>query len=163
MAILQTTDKWTATKAFINVWLKDPRLYCNYCGQDYHSCCEAPRPVLIKRTKDDGSEKQEAVILHCKNCGSEVWQCCENPQIGNNKDHTYALIQQNKKITQTRQNELASNKDKSMRLGLSLPPRLYQDLDSYFKKTYDEKLFNTPKEMREFMKRFPAFRIAEKI
>ena len=163
MAFVQTTDKWTATHAFINTWLKDPTYYCNNCGSDYIQCCKAPRPVLLQRTIDDGSEVKKAVVLHCKNCGAEIWQCCENPQIGTNKDHTYALIKQNKEIVKVARNEFASNEGKNMRFGLSLPPRLFQDLNKYFQTTYEKKLFNTKEELREFMKRFPAFKIAEKI
>ena len=32
MVFVKTFDKWIATKAFINQWLKDQRLYCNNCG-----------------------------------------------------------------------------------------------------------------------------------
>ena len=169
MAIVSTTDKWTAAEAFINTWIADPTLYCNNCNDMYVPCCKAPRPVLIKRTKTEGSESSEdvvsseAVVLQCKHCGAEIWQCCENPQIGNNKDHTYALIKQNKEMLKIADNEFSSNQTKTMRLGLSLPPRLFNDLGLYFQKMYNEKLFDEKKDLREFMKRFPAFRVAEKI
>jgi len=163
MTFSVTTDKWLATKAFINVWLRDPTYYCNNCGADYTPCCTSPRPALILRTVDDGSETKEAVVLQCKHCKSEIWQCCENPQIGNNKDHTYALIKQNKETVKNARNEFGSNEGNNMRFGLSLPPRLFQDLNKYFQTTYEKKLFNTKEELREFMKRFPAFKIAEKI
>ena len=169
MAIVQTTDKWTATEAFINTWIADPTLYCNNCDDMYVPCCKAPRPVLIKRTKTEGSESSEdvvtseAVVLQCKHCGAEIWQCCENPQIGNNKDHTYALIKQNKEMLKIADNEFSSNQTKTMRLGVSMPPRLFSDLGLYFQKMYNEKLFDEKKDLRAFMKRFPAFRVAEKI
>jgi len=163
MAIVETSDKWTAAEAFIGTWLKDPTFYCNNCGQDFHYCCDTPRPVLKKQSIATDEKTEEQIILRCESCHKSIYQCCENPQIGNNKDHTYALIKQNKEMKKDRINEYGSNKTKTMRQGLSLPPKLHQDLNSYFQKMYQEKLFNTQKEMREFMKRFPAFKIAEKI
>ena len=163
MAMVQTTDKWTAVHAFINTWLADNTLYCNNCNDAYISCCDAPRPVLLKRTKVEGEDIQEEIVLHCKHCGAEIWQCCDNPQIGTNKDHTYALIRQNKEVTKDNLNQYGSTKDKSLRFGLSLPPRLYHDLNKYFKSMYQQSLFEEKKDLHTFMKRFPAFKIGERI
>ena len=129
MANVQTSDKWVAAHAFINTWLKDPTLYCNNCGQDYLQCCEAPRPVLLKRAKiEDDKETEQDIFLHCNHCEKDMFLCCENPQIGNNKDHTYALVKQNKELSKESMNEYASNKTKTMRMGISIPPRLFRDL-----------------------------------
>ena len=48
MAIVTTKNKWVALKAYLNsVWLKDPTVYCNNCGNDYLEgegvCCENPQ------------------------------------------------------------------------------------------------------------------------
>ena len=129
--IVQTHNKWLALKAFINgIWLKDTRLYCNYCGRDFYE-------------------------------GEPT--CCENPQIGRNIDHTRGLIKQNKEIQNSRLRETASNESKTMRWGISVPPRLFMDAEKYFEKTYKEKLINDPKELREFMKEFKCFCIPSKI
>ena len=163
MAFITTHDKWEATHAFINFWLGDKTPYCNNCGENYTACCNNPHPVLIKRTLDDGSETKEAVVLHCKNCDAEIWQCCENPQIGTNKDHTYALIKQNKEMAKNRLRDTASNETKTMRWGISLPPRLYHALDRYFEVSFKEKLFNDKKQMHEFMRKFKQFCIPERV
>lgn len=46
MAFVQTYDKWIATKAFINTWLKDKTIYCGNCDSNYDErlfpCCEEP-------------------------------------------------------------------------------------------------------------------------
>lgn len=163
MAFVKTTDKMTAVHAFVNTWLKDPTLYCNNCGQDYMSCCNTPRPVLKKQAIHSEERNEEQIVLRCENCKKLVYQCCENPQIGNNKDHTYALIKQNKELKKESANEFASNETNTMRYGISIPPRLFKDLGDYFKKMYDQKLFGDKEDMRKFMKAFPAFSIPERI
>lgn len=128
--LIKTKNKWDASEAFINTWLKDQRKYCNHCGQDYD--------LLF-------------------------FPCCENPQVGRNIDHTRGLLKQNRELQKTRLNEYASTENKSIRWGLSLPPKLYMDLDRYFKKLYNEKLFEDNGEMRQFMKRFKNFSIPERV
>lgn len=104
---------------------------------------------------------------YCNHCGKDliegVPECCENPQVGRNLDHTRGLIKQNKEMQTTRKNTLASTADKSMRWGVSMPPKLYMDANNYFRKMYKEKLFQDKKELREFMKQFPQFCIPEDI
>jgi len=167
MAFVQTTDKWLATHAFINTWLKDPTLYCNNCGDVYVPCCAKTQPVITKITKSitkDGKESiEDRYVYKCKNCCAEMYICCDNPQVADNKTHTYALIQQNKDIQKSRLHSTAANKTKTMRLGVSLPPALYDALEKYFKETLNEKLFDNKIELREFMKRFPQFTIPERI
>ena len=161
--LIKTFDKWEATHAFINTWLKDNTYYCNNCDSDYASCCSIPHPILMKRTLTEGSETKEAVVLHCKNCGKEVWQCCENPQIGTNKDHTLGAIKQNREIQKSRHRDTATNESKTMRWGLSIPPRLYQVLVKYFKDSYQEKFIDNKKDLHAFMRKFPQFKIPERI
>jgi len=46
MAFKKTSNKMVAARAFINTWLKDPTIYCNWCGQIYRekvTCCENPQ------------------------------------------------------------------------------------------------------------------------
>jgi hypothetical protein len=129
----------------------------------------------IKSTnKMDAIEAAMNLWLHdetfyCNSCGTDFnWaefakeHCCDNPKIGRNKEHFRALVKQNKYIQQTRKNNLASIDDLSMRWGISLPPRLLFFLEGYFKR-YGEKFLNNNKELRQFMKRFPYFRIPERV
>jgi hypothetical protein len=104
---------------------------------------------------------------YCNYCGRDYVKgepsCCENPQIGRNIDHCRGLIKQNKEIQNSRLRETASNETKTMRWGISIPPRLYHDAEQYFKKQHNEKLFNDNKELRAFMKEFKCFTIPSKI
>lgn len=105
---------------------------------------------------------------YCNNCDDEFilefMPCCEDPQISNNSGHTTAVIQVIKMIKETRDNKFASTKDKSIRWGVSLPPRLYRFLDNYEKKLEEgNRLFKTNEDMRWFAKTFPVFAVAEKI
>lgn len=105
--------------------------------------------------------------LYCNNCDNDYSKvcpkCCDNPQMGDNLKHTYSLIQALKDIRATRANEFAANKSKTMRWGLSLPPRLYHALNRYFLTTQGTKLFDNKKEMHQFAKKFPQFKVPEKI
>jgi len=105
--------------------------------------------------------------LYCNNCDCDyspvVPKCCDNPQIGDNLKHTYSLVRALKDIRATRENEFAANKSKTMRWGISLPPRLYHALDRYFMTTMGEKLFVNQYQMRQFAKKFPEFKVPERI
>ena len=105
--------------------------------------------------------------LYCNNCDHNyspvIPKCCDNPQIGDNLKHTHSLIQALKDIRATRENDFASNKSKTMRWGISLPPRLYHALDKYFFTTRGERLFDNLAEMRQFAKKFPQFKVPERI
>jgi len=133
MAFAKTSNKMKAIRAFINTWLKDVTWYCNHCGQNF-----------------------DAKLF-------EHESCCDNPQIGRNRDHTMGLVNQNKRLQEDRLNDFASNETKTMRWGISIPPRLMSDLERYFKVNYEEKLFNNIGELRQFMQEFPQFRVAKKI
>lgn len=104
---------------------------------------------------------------YCNNCNTtyskSTFPCCKNPQLGNNMFHTKAVIDQNKEIRQTRRNQYASDEGKNLRWGISLPPRLYGDLRKYFKNECNEKLFRDDKDVKNFMKNFPQFRIPKKM
>lgn len=105
---------------------------------------------------------------YCNNCDMDYnplnFPCCEKPQVGRNIDHLKGMIKENKIIQQTRKNEFASTDNKTLRWGISLPPRLYYALDKYFRSlTEGEKLFKDNQDLHEFMKEFPQFCIPEKI
>jgi len=138
MAFVRSTNKMDAIKAYLNTWLKDETMYCNYCGVDY-------MPHIV----DTGE-------------GTYNQLCCENPQIGRNIDHTKGLIKQNQELTKNLDKETGAMKNGAMRIGLSLPPRLYTDLKKYFE-GYDEKFLDTPQELHAFMREFKQFTIPRSI
>lgn len=125
--------------------------------RDRFEACEALINVWLKdKTK------------YCNNCN---WNfdaalkeaCCENPQLGTNFDHCYGLVRQNKEMQKTRENDFASNEDNTMRWGISIPPRLYQVLDQYYKGHGEKGLIRDQADFRKFMKKFPQFTIAKKV
>jgi len=128
--LIKTGTKWKAARAFLNLWLKDKSLYCNWCGKTYN-------------------EKE--------------FPCCEQPQVGSNLDHTRGIIRQNQAFRNSRNNDTATTKDKSLRWGVSMPPALMTALEKYFMKEYNEKLFKNVEELHQFMREFPVFRIPKKV
>lgn len=104
---------------------------------------------------------------YCNHCGQDFIPdgvaCCENPQYGTNKEYMVALIKQNRLRQETRKNEFASDDKKTLRLGVSILPRLLEDLETYCETTMKEKLWKDNKELNVFMKRFPCFTIPKKI
>jgi len=133
MAFKKTNSKVTMIKSFINNWLKDQTFYCNYCGNDFD-----PIKYALK-------------------------SCCDNPQIGRNIEHVMGVCKQNQAIKEEQMNDYGATKDLKMRAAVSMPPRLMEDLERFFKDNYQEKLFNDNKELRNFMKHFPQFTLAKKI
>jgi len=169
---IKTADKWEAISAFINTWLKDRALYCNNCGFPFVACCEKPRIAFMELERPEEIKENDVVVevrkkiirtWGCRNCWEEFNPCCDNPQIGMNKDHVKGVIEQNKIRRRTRANEHASNKTKTMRWAVSLPTKLYQDLNRYCQTSGQQKLFENPEEMREFARRFKVFAIPERI
>jgi len=106
-------------------------------------------------------------LVYCNSCGIPYFpsdrDCCDNPQIGNNLQHCWAIIIQNKARQKTRDNEYGSNKDNTLRIGASLPEKLIRDLEQYFHENHKQKLWNNQKEFRLFLKSFPQFAICERI
>lgn len=110
---------------------------------------------------------------YCNNCGfpyiKGMEACCNSPQIGDNLQHTYSLINQIKNIKATLLTQTAATSGGTMRWGVSLPPRLYHYLNKYFQAKLGEKLFADKKndkgikQMRQFAKKFPQFTIPERI
>ena len=104
---------------------------------------------------------------YCNNCGAEykkeLYPCCENPYLSTNWEITQQVIKQNKEIRKTRLNDLASTKNKTLRWGVSLPPKLYHDLNCYFKQGANESLFKNRDDVREFAKEFKPFQVPERM
>lgn len=130
-----TNCKETALRDFINVWVKDPEQYCNYCGTIY-------------------AKPPEGIIWE---------QCCERVHIGTNLLFLYMLIQENKVLRESRANKFASNEDKTMRWGLSITPRLLHDLEEYSINTLKEPLWKDQNEMNDFMRSFREFTVCQEI
>jgi hypothetical protein len=139
MTIQQTTDRWEAALACHNALLKDPTAYCNQCGTD------------LKLSLDkEGKFKP----------------CCENPQVGTHLDHCKGVSNQNRELTKIRMNEFAATKDKSMRWGISIPPRFWKEWNALFYQTYKEDLIRPGKEtkdLNDLMRKFKHFRIPDKV
>ena len=131
-AKITTTSKVGAIKSFVNTWLKDTRYYCNNCGEEWNE------------------------HFHIYE------SCCENPQFGRNIDHTKGLIEQNKETRAGQLKDTGATEKNTWRAAVSLPPRLYSDLERYFGQ-YGEKLFNDNAELRAFMREFPQFCSCKKI
>jgi len=132
MAFQRTNNKMLAIKAFINTWLKDDTLYCATCGEHWNADYH----------KFDS--------------------CCNDPKFGRNADHIRAIAKQNKETIELQANDTGTTEDKSIRYGASIPPKLYRDLEAYFK-SHGEKFLETPKELHEFLKEFPVFKVCEKV
>ena len=74
--------------------------------------------------------------IYCGQCGEQFYvgrpKCCDEPFLGNNSQMLKQFLSENKRIKSTRANKFASNKDNSMRLGLSIPADLYAYLQDVF-------------------------------
>ena len=130
-----TFCKEIALRDFITLWAKDPTFYCNHCGQIYTKPPEGCEEII----------------------------CCEKPQYGTNLQFLHALIHENKRIRETRMNQFASNKDKSLRMAISITPRLLHDMEEYCINTLKEPLWKDTKEMNDFARSFPQFRTCDSI
>lgn len=106
---------------------------------------------------------------YCATCGFPYFNsmdepCCKDPRYGTNLDHMIGLLKQNREMREkATEKDTAANKDNNMRWGVSILPKLLADLEDYFEKNYHEKLWNNDKELKEFMRAFPEFRIARKV
>lgn len=87
----------------------------------------------------------------------EHFPCCESPFVSNNSEITKQFSRELQTIRETRRNKYASNKDKSMRWGLSFPYGLLQFLTKAFKDGYGEDLFNKEYDMIWFAKKFGKY------
>lgn len=101
--------------------------------------------------------------MYCNNCGmtyraSIGEPCCENPEIGTNADVLRAVVLQVREIKDTRGNDFAANKSKTMRWGLQLPPFIYKALKDYEEK-HNRKFLKDNNEIVWFARNFPQFAI----
>lgn len=78
-------------------------------------------------------------------------------------DFCKAIIEENKEIRKTRANDFASNKDKTFRWGVRLPPDLYHTLNNYFKQHGEQGLLTDRYPVMKFAKNFKAFSIPERV
>jgi hypothetical protein len=104
---------------------------------------------------------------YCNHCGKTFDNiskefCCENPQIGTNADVAEAVAYQCRYLRETRANDHASNKSKTLRMGLQLPVFMYEALSNY-EKAHGRKLISTDKDIHFLMKIYPQFRIPRRI
>jgi len=105
--------------------------------------------------------------IYCGSCGMPYFpdlpQCCEHRQLGKNIDHCLAVIQANRETLANNLNEFGSTEGKTWRNGVSMPVDLIQKLEVFCKEKWGEKLFVNIKDMRNFSRAFPQFRIVERI
>lgn len=119
---------------------------------------EAVRAMINTLLKDK--------TVYCNECGKDIHYpeiCgCETPHVGRHSDFVSAIVKQNKMIRETRLVDTGATKDKSMRWGLSIPPRFLFELETAWKQMYHEKLFKNNQELHRFMREFPAFATCNK-
>lgn len=105
--------------------------------------------------------------LSCAMCGTDYiggpMDCCENPVICNNQKAMKVFLKELKEVRATRKNDYASNSDKSMRLGLSVPANLYIFLDMSMKRLYNQGLLTKEHDMFWFLRHFPQFQVPRKL
>lgn len=102
----------------------------------------------------------------CATCGEDYIEgmpCCENPVVGTNQEALECFLKEMKIMRETRENCYGSNKDKTLRIGVSIPSNLYHFLDKSMKRLYEERLFTEKHGMQWFAKNFPQFQIPERI
>lgn len=105
---------------------------------------------------------------YCAQCGKLETEmvdgvCCEDQRVGTNWEVCQAIIRQNKDIRDTRSNDYASTKDKSLRFGVSIPPSLYYTLNSWKKGNNHKGLFDEKGEMEWFAKTFKQFAVCKRV
>jgi len=104
--------------------------------------------------------------IYCGNCDADYnkdfFPCCDNPVLGNNYEHTKAIVDAIKDQQKELLNEYASTKKKNFRSTVKLPRRLYYILDKYYK-NHGTKFFENQAEMRQFARKFKMFKIPVRI
>lgn len=87
----------------------------------------------------------------------ELFPCCEKPYIANNAAIFKQFIKEKQLSADTRANDTATNKDKSMRWALSFPPGLLKYLTLAFKTLYNEELFTEQHNVEWFARKFRKY------
>lgn len=129
--------------------------------------------MLIKTNKKEDAIKAaintwlKDSTKYCNECNEDYnpveFPCCDRPMILDNLQATQLIIRQNKVTQDSRANDLAQTQDKSMRWGISMPPRLYFMLEKYVKAHGDKGLFREKGDITWFMKKFPQFKIPKTV
>lgn len=106
--------------------------------------------------------------VYCNTCGFPYFACatepcCENPQYGNNLQHMRGLVRQNMETKKLLDKDTGANKSNTFRFAVSILPKLLEDLEDYFEKNYQEKLWNNDRELKQFMRKFPELTICRKV
>lgn len=103
----------------------------------------------------------------CATCGVDYMpgepMCCEAPVICTNQVALEYFFKDLREVRETRLNCYGSNKDKTMRLGVSIPAGLYTFLDMSMNKMYGQKLFDDKHNTVWFAKNFPQFQVPERM
>ncbi len=126
----QTQTKWDKIREFINLWLKDPKVYCGSCGANF---------------------------------SKETFPCCDNPIVGTNLSFTKEVIDLCRDLQRAQKNVYASTDKKDLRHTVKLPTRLLHDLDIFHRQNWGYKLFGKKGDLRAFMRKFPMFRVPERV
>ena len=133
-----------------------------------------PQATFMIVTNSDRKAAYTAVInmllrdprVYCNNCGMSFYPdkplCCADPQIGNNNDVVKAVIAEVRELRERAKNEHASFAKGTMRLGLRIPPFIYEALDNY-EKSHGRRLIMSDKDIKWLMKNFPMFCIPRRI
>lgn len=104
--------------------------------------------------------------LYCNNCGMSYYPnkpfCCTDPQIGTNWQVVEAVVAEVRELRANAKNEHASFAKGAMRLGLRIPPFIYEALDNY-EKSHGRRLIMSDKDIKWLMKNFPMFCIPRRI
>jgi hypothetical protein len=104
--------------------------------------------------------------IYCNNCGMSYWPdkpiCCADPQIGTNYAVVQAVIKEVRELRENAKNNHASFAKGSMRLGLRIPPFIYEALENY-EKSHGRKLIESDKDIKWLMKNFPMFCVPRSI
>jgi len=114
------------------------------------------------------NECLRADYMSCASCGELITNdrldipCCEQPVWGTNKEHFRRFISEKKELTRTRMNSYGSNKDKTIRWGVSIPTFIYEFIRGALK-PYGEKVVDDKYDVQWWMKHFPMFCVPEKI
>lgn len=144
-------EREKALRGILNVLLSDKTVYCNSCDTNRYNPSDPA--------------------------------CCDEMDIGTTFEHTARLIESIKTVRKRASNPygLSGNKRATLRQQVLLPQRIYKGLNAYIRNCnleYDKGLFNSCEIHRGsetkrsctfcrfnqhwFMKRFPAFALAEK-
>lgn len=104
--------------------------------------------------------------VYCNNCGMTYYpdkpMCCTDPQIGTNWNIVEAVVKEVRELRDSAKNEHGSFAKGTIRLGLRIPPFIYEALDNY-EKSHGRRLIMSDKDIKWLMKNFPMFCVPRRI